>query len=175
MPAPFIPEGFEKLDDTRERLGMEKLGASLAAGSIKAYRIDPWGEMKFIVPQGWRTDKAEEVIRSGRTIGHYNSQTGRRGTGDLIVVRQEQARAAAAASTTIQQHGRPKGTGFAKMDGAVVSAMLKSSDENGCSLTDAAWRIIGRDGSGAAGAGTPEAKVKRLVARANAIRNNKAG
>jgi hypothetical protein len=44
----FIPEGYETLDAVRERMGIERLGSALAGGSITAYSLDSWGELKLI-------------------------------------------------------------------------------------------------------------------------------
>lgn len=63
--------------------------------------------------------------------------------------------------------GRPKGTSHDKADGPLVEKMRALvASGSAASLTAAAKEIVGRDGSGAAGSGTLESKVRRLVDRA---------
>ncbi len=67
------------------------------------------------------------------------------------------------------KRGRRPGTGFERADAPHVEqivAMIRRGDAS--SASSAAQMIVG-DGSGAAGAGTPESKVDRLTRRANAI------
>ena len=62
------------------------------------------------------------------------------------------------------QIGRPKGTGYAAMDEPLIAEMKAMIDGLiAKSPTEAARAVIGKDGSRAAGYGTPEAKVDRLV------------
>lgn len=65
--------------------------------------------------------------------------------------------------------GRTKGTTYAAYDAPAIAEMrrLRAAGE-AASLTDAARIVVGRDGAGARGNGTPEAKIKRLVKRAKA-------
>jgi hypothetical protein len=60
--------------------------------------------------------------------------------------------------------GRPKGTGLAGADAPLIEKMHKLIQAGkATSPTKAAWEVMGRDGSGASGAGAPESKAKRLV------------
>lgn len=71
------------------------------------------------------------------------------------------------------KRGRPKGTSLAKADTALaesMNTMVAAGDAP--SPTAAAWSLIGRNGSGANGTGTPDAKVKRLVGVAKALRES---
>jgi len=76
------------------------------------------------------------------------------------------------ASSSVQQsRGRTRGTSFAKADRPLaerMNAMVTSGEAS--SRSAAAWKLIGRDGEGAEGRGEPEAKVKRLVTAAKALR-----
>jgi len=76
------------------------------------------------------------------------------------------------ASSSVQQsRGRTRGTSFAKADRPLaerMNAMVTSGEAS--SPSAAAWKLIGRDGAGAEGRGEPEAKVKRLVTAAKALR-----
>jgi hypothetical protein len=56
--------------------------------------------------------------------------------------------------------GRPTETGYAEQDSALVAKITKVRGAR--SFTEAAWEVIGRDGAGAPGTGTPESKIKRL-------------
>jgi hypothetical protein len=112
----FIPEGYETLDAVRERMGVEGLGAALAGDRLKAFYLDPWGALKGIDASSWRTGNAEVAIQSGRTIGHYNSQTGKRGTGHLILVKQllggkPRATVLPLAQSSEAKTAKPKGNG----------------------------------------------------------------
>jgi hypothetical protein len=70
--------------------------------------------------------------------------------------------------------GRPKGTGYAIKDEPLVVKMLEMRDDGRAkSLTEAAKMVIGRNGSGALGIGSPEAKISRLVKRATATNQRK--
>src|SRR4051812_31231625 len=57
---------------------------------------------------------------------------------------------------------RPKGRSLAAADAEIVECMhrLFRLERAATSPTAAAWTIIGRDGSGARGSGTPDSKVR---------------
>jgi hypothetical protein len=64
----------------------------------------------------------------------------------------------------LPQTGRPKGTGYAAMDEPLIAEMKTMIDGlTAKSPTEAARKVIGKGGSRAAGYGTIEAKVDRLV------------
>ncbi|MER9776788.1 hypothetical protein [Mesorhizobium sp. M0220] len=65
-------------------------------------------------------------------------------------------------NSTRQPH-RPRGTGYADADAAIVAEMARLYPGQCASATEAAWAIVGRDGKGAKGTGAPESKVDRLV------------
>lgn len=65
---------------------------------------------------------------------------------------------------------RPKGTGFKNHDAPLLAQMARLYPGKCSSPTEAAWKVVGRDGSGAKGSGTPNSKVDRLVRAFNGSR-----
>jgi hypothetical protein len=78
--------------------------------------------------------------------------------------------AAPANSGDRKRHGRPPDTSMAKADAAHLESMSKLVKE-GMTPTAAAEKIVGKDGSGAYGSGTPQSKVHRLVRRYKEMQN----
>jgi hypothetical protein len=65
--------------------------------------------------------------------------------------------------------GRPRGTGYAASDAPLVAKMIEMVDDGTAkSCVEAARMLLGRDGSNAAGNGSVDAKIARLVKRARA-------
>ena len=76
------------------------------------------------------------------------------------------SRADAPDAEPARRSGRPPSSGFAEADAPIVEKMRELIESGNCtSVTQAAWQVIGRDGSGAKGNGSPESKVDRLVKR----------
>jgi hypothetical protein len=78
----FTPAGYTELCNLRTAYGAEKLGTLLAAGALRAFRINAWGDMFPISAAEWRGRSAAEMIESGETVrglGH--------GGGQRIVIR----------------------------------------------------------------------------------------
>jgi hypothetical protein len=73
----------------------------------------------------------------------------------------------------LQRPQRPPGTGLAAKDKPLVARMQKLISENAISPTAAAWEVVGADGKGASGGGTPDSKVTRLVNRLKATPTNR--
>ena len=85
MMGGFVPFGFRPLDDFARDFGVEKVGALLASGRLRAFRINSWGEMFAIEEQVWRGPKAREVIVHGK-IGGRHAGVPRPDLGDLVIV-----------------------------------------------------------------------------------------
>ena len=83
----FLPSGYQALDVVRDRVGADHLGSALAAGNLRAFRMNACGELHEMPNEVWRTQHAAEMMTSGRTIGHFNKLTRVRGTGESILVR----------------------------------------------------------------------------------------
>ncbi|TIP43661.1 hypothetical protein [Mesorhizobium sp.] len=66
---------------------------------------------------------------------------------------------------------RPKGTGFKDHDAPILAEMAKLYPGECSSATEAAWKVIGRDGKRAKGNGSPESKIDRLVRAFNGSRD----
>jgi len=74
---------------------------------------------------------------------------------------------------TPAKNGRPIGTSYQELDKPLVKQMHELQRTGRAkSPTDAAWKVIGRDGQGAEGIGTPESKITRLVRLAKRTENN---
>jgi hypothetical protein len=70
------------------------------------------------------------------------------------------------APSTHTSKGRPAGRSYAKADAPLVIRMQELiASGHFASPSAAAWEVIGRDGKGAIGKGTPDSKVIRLVRR----------
>jgi hypothetical protein len=171
MIARFDGERLRSPDDIPPKAEVKLIEALRTGGvSSRGYYDAEGGTLKEIPPIDW-----QECISNSR-LGLLRERERRvpRFTNieiDAADVTREFARAREtdqpiANPIPVPRPGRPPGTGFDAMDKPLIAQMKAKID--GCaakSPTDAAWQVIGRDGSLAAGFGTPEAKVDRLVKR----------
>jgi len=74
-------------------------------------------------------------------------------------------------STEPRPRGRTRGTGYQAQDKLIAKRMIEMVGRlEAKSPTEAAWSIVGTDGNGAIGIGSPESKVERLVRAAKKLR-----
>jgi hypothetical protein len=183
--------------DQNAPLGCEKLIEAKIAGTVSleqlaneevvAFEVLEDGTLRPVAADHWRSPFAALMWETGYKRHYYASD-----------MSEEERRAwdASAASifrgepTTTYPHGpakaysygseprllvvkkakgRPKGTGLEAADESVITKILKLIAEKRISDTAATWEVIGRDGAGALGSGSPESKVKRLVDRLKAM------
>jgi hypothetical protein len=130
----------------------------------KPLEVWPREAVKWLLSKPLRSDAVPPGLKAFITGSEAS-------TANLVATEQRPAlekntehRGTAGRSATRRNKGRPTGTGYQKQDEVLVKQMRERVANGKCnSPTTAAWEVIGRDGRGAEGIGTPESKVRRLV------------
>jgi hypothetical protein len=134
--------------------------------------LDKTGELEWVFPADWQDCVRDDdglyaiarhcVLREpGRRVPRY---TNVEVNWTKYAKVREAEQPAAGAPTVPPQHGRPRGTTYAAMDAPLIAEMKTLfADGKAKSRSDAARQVIGKDGVKAAGIGTVDAKIRRLV------------
>jgi hypothetical protein len=169
MIARFDGELLRSPDDIPPKAEV-KLIEALRTGRVssRGYYDAEGGELKEIPPIDWQECKSNSrpgLLRErGRRLPRFTNIEM-----DVADVTREFAKARdtdqpLANPIPVPRSGRPPGTGYADGDEVLIDKMqVLVKDRVAKSFNEAAWLVIGRDGTGAAGYGTPESKVKRLL------------
>jgi hypothetical protein len=61
----FIPAGHKPLAELRDEIGVDELGSELAAGRLKAYRVNARGELVRVETSLWRSEQGSKIMAEG--------------------------------------------------------------------------------------------------------------